>query len=252
MEKIEPSIGQPPRRDSPQGPEDEKESGQERCEAALESLKAACGEMMRFVKTSLAAKGLEGDERVIADKISYTLTHEGIRTEECRLRYHGNDNIEGSLYIEFEGGRIRFRWAGESAIYLNGYVNHARGFEDTQIMRIDGLPVIGVASEGVEVGETEGYDRKMSSWRRAKAEKEQWLKEAEGVKLTGFFRKKLRPEPPNPGTPPQTKIIPHDRYIEVAQTMAGGVELALAALQQERELRKMELEAKRQGRGPYR
>jgi hypothetical protein len=253
MDKSHAHAEQPPEEGTPTGPEAGQESGQERCEAALERLRAASEGIKRFVNDFLAAKGLQDDDRVISDKVWEALNGSGIRSEGCALHYGYGRNVEGSLSIDFEGASIIFRWGGDHAIYLNGDGNYATWGDRTEIKRLDGLPVEGITAEGVILGGDAEYRRKTWNWRQAREKRDRWLKETEGAKLTGFFKSKIKPEPPDPGPPPElpAKTVPHDRYIEVAETMSDGLERALSALETERRTRKFELDARR-GQQPYR
>lgn len=170
-----------------------------------------------------------------------TLDRVGIKGEQAHVVYGDwtpGGNMEGSLYTIFDDNIVRVRWAGDFAMYLNGWGNYMRlgqsdkGYTVTP-KRIDGQFIMRITEKGVETLGHDvyfAYDNAMDKYEMA-LERERGL----GGMIRRNVRRVLRKpvEIPQP-VEPEPIIIPHENFIAMVGTMRDGLQRTLHTIRQAR------------------
>jgi len=93
------------------------------------ALIAANIQMTDLINNFLAADNLDVESRAVRSGLSEALWGKGIQADGCTLHMSSSENMEGSLYVNDGTNKIRYRWAGENMIHLNGKAT-ARGHRE--------------------------------------------------------------------------------------------------------------------------
>jgi hypothetical protein len=133
-----------------------------RLETELSRLRIVNGEMCSLIDTiaspdrRLEREEISEAEANAAKEFFTELVESGIGEDGIKVTFGNRENIEGSMYIEQGGDRLRYRWMGGACgqdIYLNGHDTYIGCSKDEKadVMRMDGSAVRGISQESDEL-----------------------------------------------------------------------------------------------------